>query len=48
MGKYEVTNAQYKKFRPNHSDSDDKLPVTDVRLDRTPCASPNGFRKNQE
>ena len=29
LAKYEVTNAQYKKFRPNHS-ADDKLPVTDV------------------
>ena len=30
MGKYEVTNAQYKKFRPDHGDSDDKLPVNNV------------------
>ncbi len=29
LGKYEVTNSQYKKFRPDHS-ADDKLPVTDV------------------
>ncbi len=29
MGKYEVTNAQYKKFKPDHN-ADDKLPVVDV------------------
>jgi len=30
MGKYEVTNSQYKKFRSDHG-ADDKLPVTKVR-----------------
>ena len=29
MGKYEVTNSQYKKFRPDHN-ADDKLPVVNV------------------
>ncbi|MBI3575699.1 MAG: formylglycine-generating enzyme family protein [Gammaproteobacteria bacterium] len=29
LGKYEVTNSQYKKFRPDHA-ADDKLPVTDI------------------
>lgn len=29
MGKYEVTNSQYKKFKPDH-DADDKQPVTNV------------------
>lgn len=31
IGKYEVTNGQYRKFRPGHNSSeDDKLPVTKV------------------
>jgi formylglycine-generating enzyme required for sulfatase activity len=29
MGKYEVTNAQYRQFRPGHG-ADDNLPVTNV------------------
>lgn len=29
IGKYEVTNSQYKKFRPDHG-ADDKLPVANV------------------
>jgi formylglycine-generating enzyme required for sulfatase activity len=29
MGKYEVTNAQYKQYKPDHG-ADDKYPVTDV------------------
>jgi formylglycine-generating enzyme required for sulfatase activity len=29
MGKYEVTNAQYRQFRPSHG-ADDNLPVTNV------------------
>ena len=29
MGKHEVTNAQYKKFKPDHN-ADDKLPVTSM------------------
>ena len=29
MGKYEVTNSQYKKFKPDHG-ADDKLPVVNV------------------
>ena len=30
LGKYEVTVGQYKKLRPDHGDSDDKLPVNKV------------------
>ena len=30
LGKYEVTVGQYKKFRSDHGDSDDKLPVNKV------------------